>query len=158
MGQRGSQLMGKWSKELFVGDDSGLVSVDWRKREQVVPLYHCHDSSSKTWMSMPFDRHFAYRHDRDITLLTEKITKNATFKLPPSETFAAYDWNRGGLNMLTVVEGTGTGKLTRIRGERERDELDVEANGANLGLVVVRERQIIYGGKDGELIIKRTKK
>lgn len=107
---------------------------------------------------MPFDKHFAYRQDRDITLLTEKITKNATFKLPPSETFTAYDWTRSGLNILTVLEGTGAAKLTRIRGERDRDELDVEANGSNLGLVVVREKQIIYGGKDGELIIKRTKK
>jgi hypothetical protein len=56
------------------------------------------------------------------------------------------------------MEGMTTAKLTRIKGEREREEIDIEANGQNISLVVVRERQIIYGGSTGELIIKRIKK
>lgn len=46
----------------------------------------------------------------------------------------------------------------RIRSEREREEMDIEVNGQNLSLVVVRERQIIYAGRHGELLIKRIKK
>jgi hypothetical protein len=82
LARKGSQIMSKWNKELFIGDEAGLVCVDWRRRDQVIPMYQCHDITKKVWMSMPFDRQFAYHSDGEMVALGEKMAKNYSYKLP----------------------------------------------------------------------------
>ena len=59
---------------------------------------------------------------------------------------------------MTLNESMKIAKLTRFRNDLQREEVDIETNASSLSLVVVREKQLIYGGSGGELIIKRLKR
>lgn len=88
----------------------------------------------------------------------EALRKSYSFQLPANETFRDYDWSRTGIVLLSAVEGTRTARVVKIRGEKDKDDIDIEANGDGLSHVVLREKQIIYGGVSGEIIIKKVKR
>lgn len=114
---KGYQMMSKWDKELYIGDKKGLGLLDWRKKEHFVQLFKTSDKNDKNWMSFPFSKQFSYHSNGEIFMLSDRNAKISGYKLPDNESYKGYDWNRAGLNIMTLNESMKIVKLTRFRND-----------------------------------------
>jgi hypothetical protein len=66
---KGYQMMSKWNKELYIGDNYGLGCIDWRRKDHFIPVYQSPNDAVKNWMSFPFDRQFSYNSNGEVIVL-----------------------------------------------------------------------------------------
>ncbi len=114
-------MMGKLSKEVYIGEKRRLGLLDWRKKNAFVEIYKMSNKQAYSWLSCPLNGHFGFISQGELVTLNDKFQRSISFKLSSNEAYKTYDWGRSGLSVVTFNSATDTAKLARFKGQTQRE-------------------------------------
>ena len=148
-------MMGKLSKELFVGKGGTLFGIDWRKKDYLISFYKEREKRQEySWMSDPHSKSIWCENGGQVTILSQDYRKLRSKKLPQTSDLRTFCWNKNYLYVLTKNEEDRQ-KLFRCDEHKDWQEMDSLIDDPSVNRLLVRDRQIFYGCREGTLIVKQ---